>query len=385
MKVSFAGQPLLEIEKTGIGYYTEGLIQSIMKRHREDNYCINVFSYRKPQGEVNKSLEVYSAYGAKVQICKKFPLKIYKLIWKFIPIPYKWIFRNETDVTHFFNYHIPPFVKGKTVCTVHDMTIKAYPETVRLSSRFMMHLNLKSTCKRADKIITSSEFSKKEIMKYMNVSADKICVLYSGVDLNVYQPCTDVERISFIKKKYGVVGEYFLYLGTLEPRKNIERLIKAYALATKKINNVPKLVIAGRKGWMYKEIFQTVEQEKLTESVIFTGYIEKEEAPILLSGAMAFLFPSLYEGFGMPPLEAMACGTPVITSNCASLPEVVGDAALLVNPYSVEEISHAMKTICEEQNLRNNLAVAGRKRALLFTWDKLGEQLYQIYKEVVES
>lgn len=384
MRIAFSGQPLLEKEKTGIGYYTEGLVKNIIKQYAQNEYFINVFSYKKPEA-AKEMLSAYENRNTRVNVCRFMPLKIYKLIWSVIPIPYYVFFKEKVDITHFFNYYIPPFVRGKKVTTIHDMTIKAYPETVRFLSRVMAKLNLRTTCKRATRIITSSEFSKREIMKYLKIPAEKISVLYSGVDLEVYKPCEDERVKEAVKYKYGIEGDYYLYLGTLEPRKNIERLILAYEMAKESNNDIPKLVIAGKKGWMYADIFKMISERKLEQDVIFTGYVDCEDAPVLMSAAVAFVFPSLYEGFGMPPLEAMACGTPVITSNCASLPEVVGDAAILVDPYSVEEISEALKKLHIDKELCRTLEERGIERAKFFAWDRISGVLYGIYDEVMKD
>lgn len=385
MKIAFDGQTLLEKEKTGIGYYTEGLVEHIIEQNAEDQFYINVFSFKQNRIK-EKILEKYQKKNTKIQICKWFPLRLYKMIWNIIPIPYWLFFKKKMDLTHFFNFYIPPFVKGKRVCTIHDMTIKAYPKTVRIENRIMMMLNLKKTCKRADRIITSSEFSKKEIVKYMDVNPDKISVLYSGVNLDLYKPCKNLEKIKKVRDKYSIPDKYYLYLGTLEPRKNIERLIMGYGiLKSKKEKKIPKLVIAGKKGWMYEDIFKLVKEKELLDDIIFTGYVTQAEAPILMSGAVAFVFPSLYEGFGMPPLEAMACGTPVITSNCASLPEVVGNDGILVDPYSVEEISNALEEIYIDSEKAKKMSIMGIERAKKFSWDILSEKLYEIYEQTIKE
>lgn len=385
MKIAFDGQTLLEKEKTGIGYYTEGLVEHIIEQNAEDQFYINVFSFKQNRIK-EKILEKYQKKNTKIQICKWFPLRLYKMIWNIIPIPYWLFFKKKMDLTHFFNFYIPPFVKGKRVCTIHDMTIKAYPKTVRIENRIMMMLNLKKTCKRADRIITSSEFSKKEIVKYMDVNPDKISVLYSGVNLDLYKPCKNLEKIKKVRDKYSIPDKYYLYLGTLEPRKNIERLIMGYGiLKSKKEKKIPKLVIAGKKGWMYEDIFKLVKEKELLDDIIFTGYVTQAEAPILMSGAVAFVFPSLYEGFGMPPLEAMACGTPVITSNCASLPEVVGNDGILVDPYSVEEISNALEEIYIDSEKAKKMSIMGIERAKKFSWDILSERLYEIYEQTIKE
>ena len=305
------------------------------------------------------------------------------MIWNIIPLKYNWFFGKNADVTHFFNYHIPPGVKGKTVVTVHDMTYKRYPETVKLKTKKMLDINLKRSLDRADVIIAVSEFSKKEILHYFPNCEDKIKVIYNGVDLNRFNTNIDKNSQILVQNKYKIEGNYLLYLGTIEPRKNIERLIESYYLVNKESSDTPKLVLAGGKGWMYDNIFKKVDDLKLKDKVIFIGYIEDEDVPALIKGAMIFLFPSIYEGFGMPPLEAMACGTPVLTSNISSLPEVVGDSGVLVDPFSKESIKDGILRMLNDDNLRQELSIKGQERAKLFSWTRVTEKLYNIYQSLM--
>jgi glycosyltransferase involved in cell wall biosynthesis len=247
----------------------------------------------------------------------------------------------------------------------------------------MLDIALEKSCKRADKIVTVSEFSKKEIIKYLGVDDNKIVVMPNGVDFSIYHTNYTCDQVNEVKGKYQIKGEYLLYLGTLEPRKNITRMLQAYALMKKSTLTVPKLVLAGRKGWMYDSIFETVKELHLEEDVIFTGYIEADDAPILMKGAEAFLFPSIYEGFGMPPLEAMACGTPVLVSDTTSLPEVVGDAGILVDPMSVQSICEGMKLLFEKADLRKTLSRRGIERAQLYSWERSAEIVNDVIKELV--
>lgn len=258
------------------------------------------------------------------------------------------------------------------------MAYKAYPETVRAKTRKFLDLSLSKTCKKADKIITVSEFSKLEIMKYLEVKADKIEVIPLGVDVKYYHNAYSENDVGKVKEKYNISGEYFLYLGTIEPRKNIERLIKAYGALYKQRKDIPKLILAGKKGWLYEDIFKTLRELELHDMVSFLGYIEIQDAPKLIAGSIAFVFPSLYEGFGLPPLEAMACGTPVIISDAASLPEVVGEAGLLVNPLDINSIKEAMLKIIAEPDLRIKLSEAGIQQAKMFSWEETTKKIEQV-------
>ena len=263
------------------------------------------------------------------------------------------------------------------------MVVKAFPETMNLKTKIMLKLCLKKSCRRADKIVTVSQFSKEEIVKYLNIPEEKIVVMPNGVDHSLYHPGYAEDAIEKAKRRYQIEGEYYLYLGTLEPRKNIERIVQAYARA--KRPGGPKLVLAGRRGWLYESIFAAVQELGIEEDVVFTDYVADADVPLLMSGARMFLFPSLYEGFGLPPLEAMACGTPVVTANTSSLPEVAGDAALLADPYSVREIAAAIARLEEDEALRRSLIQKGLERAAQFTWEKSAQIFYAAILDAAEE
>jgi glycosyltransferase involved in cell wall biosynthesis len=230
--------------------------------------------------------------------------------------------------------------------------------------------------------VTDSEFSKLEILKYFPQHEEKIRVVPCGVDMKRFRPCENREKIAAVKKNLGIDGEYFLYLGTIEPRKNLERLIAAYHIFTQRTDNPPKLVLAGGKGWLYDDIFRKVTELGIAEKVIFTKYVPSEDMNPLMCGAVAFVFPSLYEGFGMPPLEAMACGVPVLTSGEASLPEVTGDCAVITDAYSPESIADGLERLYRDENLRRDLSRRGIERAKDFTWEHSAEILYNVYREL---
>ena len=301
----------------------------------------------------------------------------------FLPLPYSAFFGKKADVTHFFNYIVPPFVSGKKVVTVHDMVYKAFPETVRGRTKFMLNTGLKKSMKRADIIVTDSEFSKSEILKYCPQHSGKIRVVPCGVDTEKFRPCDDMERISQVKTSLGIEGDYFLYVGTIEPRKNLGRLIFAYNALAKKLPDAPKLVLAGGKGWLCDDIYAKVTELHLENKVIFTKYVPSEDMNPLMCGALAFVFPSIYEGFGMPPLEAMACGVPVLTTGEASLPEVTGDCAVICDAYSPKSIAEGLYRLCRDEKLRLELSRRGLERAKQFTWERSAEALHKIYKELV--
>jgi glycosyltransferase involved in cell wall biosynthesis len=285
-------------------------------------------------------------------------------------------------VTHFLSYLIPPGVKGKKIVTIYDMTYKAYPETMT-SFKLALDLNLKNSCNRADKIITIASFSKEEIVKYLSINPEKIAVTPLGVDINRFHPIKDRSLLLNIKKKLNISEDYFLYLGTLEPRKNIKRMIEAYAILKRKYNDIPQLVLAGRLGWGYDSIFESIAKNKLENVIKYINYISDEDKILLLNGAFLFIYPSLYEGFGLPPLEAMACGIPVLTSNTSSLPEVVGNAALAVDPLDIDAILNGMECLINNHNLRKDLSERAMVQAKKFSWDSTASMTMDVYQDVL--
>jgi glycosyltransferase involved in cell wall biosynthesis len=383
MQIAFDAFSLATSKKTGIAYCSIYTIKEMQKEYKDNFYIFNLFCIRNRKDKVNRLNDFIDKSNSNISVCYGVSYFLYMLINKIIPIPYSIFFPKQAQVTHFFDFFIPPGVNGKKVVTIYDMVFMAYPETMQKSAKLVHKLNNKISCKRADKIITISQFSKNEIIRYLNIDPEKIVIIPCGVDTEIYHPLKDVKLVEDIKKKYNVEAQYFLYLGTLEPRKNIERLIKAYKILKVKYPNAPKLVLAGGRGWLYKSIFEEIHTQKLENDVISLGYIPTEDIVPLYCGAIAFLFPSLYEGFGLPPLEAMACGVPVLTSNTSSLPEVVGDAALTVDPMKIEEIALGMERLLSDKNLRNNLSLLGIQRAKMFSWTNAAIKTIELYKNLV--
>ncbi len=382
MKIAFDGQPLLNANKTGIAYYEDGLVKGMLKYYPENEYQLDVFTFRHK----DRIEQLKKEYSHKLVLKKCVWLwdRIFRVFTFLIYIPYACFFSGKREITHFCNYVIPFGVRGKKVVTIHDLAFREYPQTIRTRTMMMLKMNLRKTLKRADAIAVDSAFTKSELAKYYNVPEGKIYVVPCGIDKEKYEKKRSVNPV---KEKFGIDGEYFLYLGTLEPRKNIVRLIKAYDEFRKENEKdiLPDLVIAGGKGWMYDEIYEMVNKKHLEKWIIFTDYVSEEEKIALMQGALAFCFPSLYEGFGLPPMEAMACGTPVITSCTSSLDEVAGEAALKVNPESVQQIASALTKMHREEDIRQKLIEKGRKQAAKYTWENASDALYKVFENVLEN
>ena len=384
MKIAFDAVPLVGRNMSGIGWCEAGQTKAVVDLHPENEYTYNYFAGKTA---AEKAERIKRFAGDRIEVrANPFSGMFYRAFTTIFPLSYAMFFGKDCDITHFFNYIVPPFVKGKKVVTVYDMVYKAYPETMRARTKYMLNLGLKRSMKRADLIITISEFSKSEILKYFPEHESKIRVVPCGVDLNEFKPCEDQQKIEACRKKYKIDGDYFLYLGTLEPRKNLTNLILGYEKFIRSLpadTKAPKLVLAGGRGWLFDSIFALVKEKHLENDVLFTEYIDSEDRTPLMCGSLAFTFPSIYEGFGMPPLEAMACGVPVLTSDAASLPEVTGDSAVIVKADSTDSIADGLKKLFEDGELRERLKVEGVERAKMFTWENSAKLLYKAYEELL--
>jgi glycosyltransferase involved in cell wall biosynthesis len=287
------------------------------------------------------------------------------------------------DIIHSLNAG-PSFFKLKNqkyVITIHDLIPLIYPKTrqsmVSMSYKFLFPRTLEN----ADKIIAVSNSTKSDLIKYFNVSAEKIEVIHEAADER-FKPLTD-DEVRKVKQKYHLDFPFILYVGGLTPYKNLITLVKAfYKLKIEGINH--KLVIAGTKRWRYKELFDFIDHLHLQDDIIFTGYVPDEDLPSMYNAAELFIYPSLYEGFGLPPLEAMACGCPVIASNASSIPEVVGDAGILFDPYDVNKLADHIFEVLSDDLLRANLSKKGLDRAKQFTWDRCALETFKVYQKMID-
>jgi glycosyltransferase involved in cell wall biosynthesis len=277
-----------------------------------------------------------------------------------------------------------PLIKAcRYLVTIHDLAPFLLPQSLPLIRRFYYKRAFVNSIRLADQIIVVSGSLKTDLIKTLAVPEEKIKVIYNGIDES-FRPVTDSAILSGIRKKYYLLSSFILTLGVLEPKKNIERLLLAYADLKKSLPNLPKLVIGGSKkyGWMNSRVFQLVKSLALDDDVIFTDTIVHEDLPAVYNLATLFVLPSLYEGFGLPVIEAMACGTPVITSNTSSLPEVAGNAAILVDPYDVKKISQAIGQVLSNEQLQKEMREKGIENTKRFSWEKAASALLEVFEDI---
>ncbi len=380
MKIAIDVQSLISLNRTGIGYVAQNVVEGLLGADGCEVY-LYYFAAGKSAGEL-ALVDEYEKRGAHLAPCRWLHHRVYELLTTLLPIPYRWFFHADVDVTHIQNNYTPPFVKGRTVTTVHDVLPKTHPEWTRSGQRWRMLTCGRRGCTRPDHIITDSEFSNIEITRSFGVPKEKVTVIYPGIDHERFSSDNCPADIHAAKRAYGVEGDYLLYLASLAPQKNVEGLIRAYAAAAGANPDIPQLVLGGT-GWQRAGLEALVRELNVDNRARFIGYVEDRYVAPLMKGATAFLFPSLYEGFGLPPLEAMACGTPVICSNAASLPEACGDAAILLDPYDTQGWADAMVRVCADDGLRRELGRKGVEQAAGFSWDAALEQVLDVYRKVM--
>jgi len=287
---------------------------------------------------------------------------------------------RPVDVLH-VQFTAPPFCPVPVIATIHDLAFEHLPETFTRRGRAQLRLTVRKTARRAVRIATVSEFSRRDLINTYGLDPDKVVVTANGVGAYFSPlPQSDNEQRDVLKR-YGIQREYLVAVGSLQPRKNLVRLLHAYDHFREEVPNGPQLVIVGRRLWLTGEIFREIGRRVWAGDVICTGFVPRNDLAALYRGSMALVYPSLFEGFGLPPLEAMACGVPVVTSRTSSLPEVVGEAALLVNPYDEGEIAKALFRITHDSELRKELRERGFERAKQFTWRMAAERTLALYRE----
>jgi len=306
------------------------------------------------------------------------------IIRNFIEIPYlvkKW----KIDVLH-MQYFIPFINFCPVVVSIHDICFEHFNNIFTKKERFVQKHLIPYAARHSNAILTISKFSKEDICTCYGINPKKITITYCGVNsLFKVTSYSSVEKEIFFEK-LGIPEKFILCVGNLQPRKNIDRLLTAYAELRKGgVIGLPKLVFVGKKAWLFSPIFEKIETYGISEDVVFTDYVSETELIFLYNSAQMFIYPSIFEGFGLPSLEAMACGTPVLTSNVSAIPEVVADAAEMFDPYDVESIKKSIKKMVEHrvdiQKMRNQ----GLLRAKLFSWDFAAAEAMSVYKKLLEK
>ncbi len=366
MRIGIDVRCLAEKQYSGISEYTYNLLNNLFKIDQQNQYFLFYNAI--------KAAKIPEFKFANVSIKKfHYPNKIFNLALRFLKIVQIDKLIGGVDVFLIPNFLFLNLSKDcKKILIVHDLSFELYPEFFTHKKRLWHFLiSPKSLCRKADRIIAISENTKNDLINFYKISPEKIAVIYPGINDLFFREATDAER-QRVKNKYQLPENYIFYLGNLEPRKNIESLILAFgALENKNLS----LVIAGGQGWKYKKIYRLWKNSPAKDRIKFLGYVENQDKPALYQLAKAFIYPSIYEGFGLPPVEAMASGTPVITSFNSSLPEAIGPAGLLIDPNNVNEIAKTIGLLLADEKLTADLKSQGKTQAQKFVWEKSAKEI----------
>ncbi len=363
----------------GAGNYVAHLTRALLKVDSKNEYVVFVKPEQRFLFEPRQGLEMVNA-----------PLagRVLRVAWEQTVLPLL-ARRYRLDVLHSPHYTMPLLKPCPTVVTFHDMTFFLHPQLHRLYKKIFFRTAIRLSARRADAIIADSESTRQDIIRILKLEAEKIIAVPLGVS-DAFQPCRDAAERERVRQKYRLPLSFILAVGVLEPRKNVSALVRAFKSLVER--GIPhSLVIVGKKGWQFGEIFHTVASLRLEDRVIFTDFVPENDLPFLYHMADLFVYPSLYEGFGLPVLEAMACSVPVITSNVSSMPEIVGDpsassgqvAGILVNPRDEVELADAMQRVLTDRALHDKLARDGRARSKSFSWERTARETLAVYGRVV--
>lgn len=379
MKIYLDGQPLIG-NKTGIGHYTNNLLKEFFSKKLPVELITNQITNKNKLKVLNLSRDNIKAKN------KIYPYKAirrlmgHNILYDF---PIDLIGVKSNSIFHATNFITLPTRYAKQVVTIHDLAFMKFPEVVESNIYQYLMRWVPYSIKKADQIIADSIQTKADIIEYFTIPEDKINVVYLAADSKFKKESQ--EKIEIVKVKYKLPIKYLLYLGTLEPKKNITTLIDVYNQLKQKYSIEEKLVIVGTKGWKFNPIFEKIKDLHLENDVIFTGYVDDEDLPSIYSGASVFTFPSIYEGFGIPLLEAMQCEIPVVASNTSCIPEVVEDAGLLIDPYDINKWVEAIYQILINHELRMNLVQKGIEQSNKFSWEKVANETLEVYKKALKG
>jgi len=360
---------------SGLGRYARKLLEFVIK-HGQD-YDFTVLVNKGEEGVVDFPEKNYRVVGI--------PYKHYSFGEQ---IGYLWyLWREKFDLVHFSNFNHPIFYRGKFVVTIHDLTLMFYPGRIRRLwlgpdvIQWAYRMTMENAVKNSSKVIAITEYTKQDVIKYLKGDSEKIEVILEAAD-EKFKPVKDEKRINQVLDKYGLNRPFYLFVSNLRVHKNVERMVAGFERVRDGGLDV-QLMVVGKEDPRYPEAMQAIKSSKHAKHIIAPGFVPDEETAVMYTKAIAFVYPTLYEGFGLTGLEAMACDVPVIAAEASCLPEVFGDSVLWFDPYDVEDIARAMRKIATNENLRQDLIKKGRKQFNKYSWDKMGREIVELYDRIL--
>lgn len=366
----------LEGTMTGVGFYTARLLAHLLGR--EDGWRYELLSNR-PAAHLSiepavRSPRVRGPSG---------PFMPLRPLWLQAVMPV-WLARRRLDVCHFTNSLLPLAAPGRLIVTIHDMSLFMFSQYQRPRTQLVVRPLVRPSAQRAQAVITVSQSAKADIVRLLGIAPDRVHVIYEAAAQH-FRPLNNTGHLDAVRANYQLPAQFLLYVGTIEPRKNLVRVVEALAEVHQRGHPVP-LILVGQWGpRTYRELMAAIERLDMTPHVRFLGYVPTADLVALYNLATMFVFPSEYEGFGLPVVEAMACGTPVVTADRSSLAEIVGDAGCCVDPYRVTEIAETIVRLLGDADLRAQLRLRGLARAAGFSWQRAAEQTAALYAHVAAA
>ena len=377
MKVAIDVRTILS-NRSGVGNYVLHLIQNLKKVDPESIYYFLSLKKNLPflgsfASEQNPLLTVFSH--------ESHPLGDF---WEHFVLPVR-LMKKGIDIFH-GPASLIPFRKDhyRVVVTIHDLVAFLFPETIPLKYGAYMRYLLRHAVKRANKIISVSYHTRQDLIDILKVPSEKITVIHEAPS-PIFRPYDPMEVRTFLKERYGIQKKFIYHLGNIEPRKNLIVLLEAFTRVCRELGPEVQLVVSGQKGWLIRSLNQFLKNYPNRDQVLFTGYVPMEELPFFMNGAELFVFPSLYEGFGLPVLEAMSCGTPVISSNQSSIPEIIGSAGILIDPTDTRELADRIIFLLRNRKERERLCLSGKEQAARFSWEEAARKTLDVYRSVKDS
>lgn len=374
MKVAIDVRTVLP-NRSGVGNYVLHLIQNLRKVDPDSIYFFlslkKNLSFLGPLAPEQNPLQTVFSH-------ENHPLGDF---WEHFILPIR-LMKKGIDVFH-GPASLIPFRRDhyQVVVTIHDLVAFLFPETIPLKYGAYMRYLLRQAVKRANKIISVSHHTRQDLIEILKVPSEKIVVIHEAPS-PIFRPYDRNKVRTLLKERYGIKKKYIYHLGNIEPRKNLIVLLQAFTRVCQELGTEYQLVVSGQKGWLIRSLSHFLKNYPMRDQVLFTGYVPTEDLPLLMNGAEIFVFPSLYEGFGLPVLEAMSCGTPVISSNRSSIPEIVGSAGVLVDPTDVKELAHRIVYLLRNGEERRRLSLLGKDQAARFSWEEVARKTLNVYRSV---
>lgn len=377
MRIGLDGFPLLT-PLTGVGHYTFELARALALLAPSDQ-----FELVAPGPFPNSIIEdIRRNCPGNLRAVNVEATSIRRRRWWAVGLPL-YLRKASLDLFHGTNYEVPLWSKRRSILTIHDLSILLHAETHEADLARRARRRLPLMARSASMIITATECVRREICEHLQVKADRVLV-------TPYAPrsgfqAMPAEQANQSKQRLGIEDEFILFVGTVEPRKNLLAVVRAFDQILRQTSRRPQLVVAGAEGWLMDELIAFIKQSSISDRLLLTGYLNDDDLRALYSSCTVFVYPSIYEGFGLPPLEAMACGAPVIASNIATFQETLGGAAQLVEPNDVEALARTIVEILDDEDRRRALSLRGLEQAAKFSWERTAQLTLEVYREVLRQ